>query len=148
MTWVVLAISFVGGATGAGDGPSVQRRFDDARESFLTGYYRHAFEEFSDLAGAGDEELAASAGIAMADCQMAWGDYEGALETLQSIRDFTWPEGHGSGSERGIARAEARGSLDSLLERRVAGECGGHLLEGARCCRGGDSCSVAFVVAA
>ncbi len=74
MTWAVLAISLVSGATSAGDGPSVQRRFDDAREHFLTGYYRHAFEEFSDLAGAGDAELAASAVVAMADFQLAWGD--------------------------------------------------------------------------
>ncbi len=84
MTWVVLSISLVAGAAQAADGPSVQRRFDDAREHFLTGYYRHAFEGFSVLAGGSDSKLAASAGIAMADCQMAWGDYEGALGTLST----------------------------------------------------------------
>ncbi len=102
------------------DGPSVQRRFDDAREHFLTGYYRHAFEEFSDLLGADDVELATSAGVAMADCQMAWGDYEESLDTLQSIRESAWPEGHGSRGEGGIARAEARGSLMARWHRAVA----------------------------
>ena len=64
---------------------SSQRRMDDAREHFMAGYYRFAFEEFKELADSGDGDMATSAGVAMADCQMAWGDYSRALETLQTI---------------------------------------------------------------
>ncbi|MCH8880748.1 MAG: tetratricopeptide repeat protein [Planctomycetes bacterium] len=150
MTWVLLAISLIvgwavptqntGGQAASGtpqassgtpaaavDGPSVRRRFDDAREHFLTGYYRHAFEEFSDLAGADDEELATSASIAMADCQMEWGDYEGALDTLQSVResarapdDIGTGSAHGSGSARWHRAAAAAysklGDYDKAIE--------------------------------
>ena len=82
-------------AVGA-DEPNVQRRMDDAREHFMAGYYRFAFEEFKELAESGDEDMATSAGVAMADCQMAWGDYSGALETLQTIANGPPPEGGGS----------------------------------------------------
>ena len=150
MTWVLLAISLVvgwavptqstGGQAASGtpqassgtpaaavDGPSVRRRFDEARWHFLTGYYRHAFEEFSDLAGADDEELATSASIAMADCQMEWGDYEGALDTLQSVResarapdDIGTGSAHGSGSARWHRAAAAAysklGDYDKAIE--------------------------------
>ncbi len=113
---------------GGGDSAAVQRQFDDAREHFMGGYYRHAYEEFKELAD-GEGDLPLAAGVATADCQLAWGDYEGALESLQSIREGGWPMalavgdtmiieyptseevGHPPGGDGGIARAKARGSL-------------------------------------
>lgn len=69
----------------AGEEGQARRRLDEAREHFSGGYYRLAFDEFKDVAGSAESKLLPPARVGMADCQAAWGDYEGALATLHSI---------------------------------------------------------------
>jgi tetratricopeptide (TPR) repeat protein len=63
--------------------PTSRQLFDQSTELYMSGCYRRAFEDF-ERAGR-DEEWAARAGVARADCQLAWGDAEAALLTLQAI---------------------------------------------------------------
>jgi len=85
MIKTLLLVALYSLASADENSPAQQKRFDQARQNFLSGYYHHAYEEFKELARLQDFCLPAT--VAMADCQLALGDYQAALVTLQNIAD-------------------------------------------------------------
>ncbi len=93
---------------GATAGGSPARHLDDAREAFVSGYYRHAWEAYSAEIGSPEPAVHATAVVAAADCQIAQGAYRSARDGLLS---------HPPSSDHGRATAEWHRAIATAYRR-------------------------------
>ena len=74
-----LAVLAFGTPVNSGDIP---RRLDEVQDSILRGQYGYAFETLKDFSVPDSYQTRRI--VQMTECQMAVGDYQGALDTLQA----------------------------------------------------------------